>query len=156
MEQTGLGIAKIILYIVCCTGSFIILFLINGDNFIIKKWHIGLPPLTLVPLAFILGFVGNTISQANTILGKDIMSIGFSLLFIAMIFSAIIIVKLIVPLMFDKVLDFHRTYNSANLHRNPVRFFIIHRDKITYLFYYGGMFIASLAMFYGAIWGHKK
>ena len=156
MEQTGLHIVKIILYILCCTGSFAILFLINGNNFVLKKWHAILPPLILIPTGFLLGFLGNTISQTNTILGKGIMSIGFSMLFIAMIFSAIIIVKLIVPFMFDKVLGFHYTYNEANIHRNPVRFFIRHRKKITYLFYYGGMFIASFSMFYGAIWGHNK
>lgn len=156
MEQIGINIAKIILYIVCCTGSFIILFLVKGDNFVIKKWHVLLPPSVFIPLAFILGFLGDAISEVNTIVGKGIMSIGFSFLFFAMIFSAIIIVKLIIPGMFDKVLGFHYTHNSANIHKNPVRFFIKYRDKITYLFYYGGMFVASLAMFYGAIWGHNK
>lgn len=152
-----LHITKIILYISCCLISFFILFVIKGNStFKIKKWYIVLPPLVLWPIAFLMGYCGKSISQTYYALGSGIMSIGFSLLIIPIILSVNIMTKLIVPFMFNKVLDFHQNYNSANLHKNPIRFFIKYKYRIMYIFYYGAMFIASLSMFFGAVWGHDK
>ncbi|MEW7312651.1 hypothetical protein AB1E22_07990 [Buttiauxella gaviniae] len=49
----------------------------------------------------------------------------------------------IINQMSDKIYSFHKEKNSANLHKNPVKFAFKHKNKIN-LFYKSFFFIAAL------------
>lgn len=150
-------IIRVTLYIICCLASaYILFFWKRKPSMPITTLDIILPPIIIILSTFLMGIIYRFANNGDYLIGKQIHSLGKSLIVIAIVFGVIIFARKIIPVMMNMVLNFHQTNNQANLHRNPVKFFMEHADKIQDIFYFGAMLIASLAMFYGAIWGQDK
>lgn len=119
------------------------------DNTELKKWSIFIPPLIIVPLCFIVAIIINALHITWT---HEMRELGKSIIISSFILVIILFIKIMVPIMLDSLIDFHKTYNVANINRNPVKFFIEKRNLILNGFYLVS-FLGSILMLYGAYFG---
>lgn len=143
---------KTALYLILCLASYYIFFGFNKCSFTPKGWYIILPPIIITIPIILFGLI----SKASGIqLSRQWVDLLFSVMLSSIILSVSVFFKFIIPKAFNIVLNFHKTYNSQNIDKNPVRFFITHHSQLVLIFYIIA-FIASFIMFYGAFFGQKK
>lgn len=143
---------KIVFYLVFCLVSYYIFFGFNKYNFTPKGWYIILPPILITIPIILFGLIAKI---SGIQLSRQWIDLLFSVMLSSMILSISVFFKFIIPKAFNIVLNFHKTYNSQNIDKNPVKFFITHYHQLIVILYIIA-FIASFIMFYGAFFGQKK
>lgn len=140
---------KICCFLLFIIISFTLLYFCNDAK--LKRWYMFLPPLIIVPLCFIIAMLINAL---HIKWNHEMRELGKSIIISSFVLVIVLFAKIMVPFMLDNIISFHKTYNTSNLHRNPIKFFVDKRNYIINGFYFV-FFLGSIIMLSGVYFGKK-
>jgi len=144
-----------IFFIIFVVLFFRIVFIVKMDKMkVLKLYSIGFIaiPIILILISMLVVYVCKTLGKMAVLENLRVFFITFT--FSLMTFCFLALSNLLPPLMVDFVIGFHKRYNSANMNRQPLKFFVQNESKIKSGFSYS-IFIGSILIFY-AIWFKLK